>query len=142
MIKTNERINGDYYYCLVPGDGNGSASSLGEIGKPAGPVPLYLVPQALSKEIHELKDAIVGVRVEMLPRSYVCSFAASLQQFCSNLLQSKIKDEGGSFVKCCMNCGDSLSKKCSLRKNSGHRRTILRRYILLVVCVRPVLLQT
>ncbi|WP_245611509.1 hypothetical protein [Methanolacinia paynteri] len=79
MKDTNERITGDYY-CLAPEKGNGSPrnkpctttccmrtatrkSTSREINKAAGPVPLYLIPQALSKEIRELKDAIVEIRV-------------------------------------------------------------------------------
>ena len=38
-------------------------STCGKISKAAGPVPLYLIPQALSQEIHELKDTIVEVRI-------------------------------------------------------------------------------
>ncbi len=29
----------------------------------SGPVPLYLIPQALSREIHRLRDAILEVRI-------------------------------------------------------------------------------
>jgi hypothetical protein len=38
-------------------------STCGKISKAAGPVPLYLIPQALSQEIHELKDTIFEVRI-------------------------------------------------------------------------------
>jgi hypothetical protein len=51
--------------------------------------------------------------------SLVCSFAASLQPFCSNLLQSKREDKGGSFAGCSPDGGDFLPTKCTLRKNSG-----------------------
>jgi len=39
-------------------------STCRQISKAAGPVPLYLIPQALSKEIRELRDAIVEIRVK------------------------------------------------------------------------------
>ncbi|ADN36438.1 hypothetical protein Mpet_1685 [Methanolacinia petrolearia DSM 11571] len=80
MKDTNERINGDYYYCLMPEKENGSPlnkpctttcclrtadrkSTSRQISKASGPVPLYLIPQALSKEIRELKDAIVEIQI-------------------------------------------------------------------------------
>ena len=81
MKERSERINGDYYYCLVPEKENGSPlnepctttcclrtadrkSTSRQISKSAGPVPLYLIPQALSEEIRELKDAIVEIRIK------------------------------------------------------------------------------
>ncbi|WP_245611600.1 hypothetical protein [Methanolacinia paynteri] len=38
-------------------------STLKKISKAAGPVPLYLIPQALSKEIRELGGTIIGIDV-------------------------------------------------------------------------------
>lgn len=80
MKEINERITWDFY-CLVPEKENGSPlnkpctntcclrtanrnSTFRQISKTAGPVPLYLIPQALSKEIHELKDAIVEIQIK------------------------------------------------------------------------------
>jgi|GEM_PF-3299973 hypothetical protein len=80
MKEINEGITLDFY-CLVPEKENGSPlnkpctntccmrtanrhSTFREISKAAGPVPLYLIPQALSKEIRELKDAIVEIQIK------------------------------------------------------------------------------
>ncbi|WP_225353843.1 hypothetical protein [Methanolacinia petrolearia] len=38
-------------------------STFRKISKTADPVPLYLIPQALSKEIRELGESIIGIDV-------------------------------------------------------------------------------
>lgn len=35
----------------------------GQISKAADPVPLYLIPQALAKEIRELSQSVIGIDV-------------------------------------------------------------------------------
>ncbi|MBN1431138.1 MAG: hypothetical protein JW931_00015 [Methanomicrobiaceae archaeon] len=39
-------------------------STCRQISKAAGPVPLFLIPQALSKEIHETGEAVLEIRVK------------------------------------------------------------------------------
>ncbi len=46
--------------CLRTADRN---SPFRKISKTADPVPLYLIPQALSKEIRELGESIIGIDV-------------------------------------------------------------------------------
>jgi hypothetical protein len=80
MKEINETIACDFY-CLVPEKENGSPlnepctttcclrtadrkSTFRQISKSAGPVPLYLIPQALSEEIRELRDTIVEIQIK------------------------------------------------------------------------------
>lgn len=80
MTKTNELKNEDRE-CRILESKDGSPrtiqcantdctrtanreSTCREISKAAGPVPLFLIPQALSKEIHETGEAVLEIRVK------------------------------------------------------------------------------
>jgi hypothetical protein len=66
------------------GTANNSSTSK-EISKAAGPVPLYLIPQALSKEIHELGDAIIEVQIQRTRgHNYLLKLTAAVKEECLN----------------------------------------------------------
>ena len=115
MKDTNERITGAYYYCLSTEKENGSPlnkpcsytcclrtadrkSTSRKISKSAGPVPLYLIPQARSKEIRELKDAIVDPGGDVTPDSSdVCTCALGVHCMCTFEVHTKKSENSGFF---------------------------------------------
>ena len=124
MKDTNERING-------------------EIGKVTGPVPLCLIPKALSKEIHELKYAIADPGGDVTQgSSLVCSFAATLQRVCSTCCKVK-KRRRAIILLNSVHFKDIFTLRTVLcGKIPKHRKQIVRIYLHPVVCVRRGLLQT
>ncbi|WP_187287556.1 hypothetical protein [Methanolacinia petrolearia] len=115
----------------------------GEISEAAGTVPLCLIKQALSKEIRELKYAIVDPGGDVTPgSSLVCSFAATLQQVCSTCCKVK-KRRRTIILLNSMHLKEIFTLRTVLcGKIPKHRKQIVRIYLHPVVCVRRGLLQT
>ena len=113
------------------------------ISKVTGPVQLRLIPQALSKEIRELKYAIAEPGGDVTPgSSSVCSFAATLQRVCSTCCKVK-KRRRAIILLNSVHFKDIFTLRTVLcGKIPKHRKQIVRIYLHPVVCVRRGLLQT
>ncbi|WP_084600850.1 hypothetical protein [Methanolacinia paynteri] len=63
-----------------PGTANNSSTSE-NLSKSAGPVPLYLLPQTLSQEIHEFGDSIIEVNIRRTRgHNYLIRLTASAKE--------------------------------------------------------------
>lgn len=62
------------------GTANNSSTSE-NLSKAAGPVPLYLLPQTLSQEIHELGDSIIEIQIKRTRgHNYLIRLTASAKE--------------------------------------------------------------